>query len=106
MFMVTAFITFTLLNLQKSGWASTYVWIGIVGSIIFMFLFIAEWHIKNPLIPFRLVASRKPALAILIAVIGNISMSLTLLSLQGLLKSESGFDKGEMSLIYIGLLPG
>ncbi|MED3886839.1 MFS transporter [Priestia aryabhattai] len=107
MFMVTAFITFTLLNLQKSGWASTYVWIGIVGSIIFLcFLFIAEWHIKNPLIPFRLVASRKPALAILIAVIGNISMSLTLLSLQGLLKSGSGFDKGEMSLICIGLFAG
>jgi MFS family permease len=107
MFMVTAFITFTLLNLQKSGWTSTYVWIGIVGSVIFLcFLFIAEWHIKNPLIPFRLVASRKPALAILIAVIGNISMSLTLLSLQGLLKSGSSFDKGDISLIYIGLFAG
>lgn len=107
MFMVTAFITFTLLNLQKSGWASTYVWIGTVGSIIFLcFLFVAEWHIKNPLIPFRLVASRKPALAILIAVIGNSSMSLTLLSLQGLLKSGSSFDKGDTSLIYIGLFAG
>ncbi|MFP7732338.1 MFS transporter [Priestia aryabhattai] len=107
MFIFTAFIAFTLLNLQKSGWTSTYVWIGIVGSITFLcFLFIAEWHIKNPLIPFRLVVSPKPALAILIAIIGNISMSLTLLSLQGLLKNGSVFDKGGISLIYIGLFAG
>ncbi|RDZ12473.1 MFS transporter [Priestia megaterium] len=107
MFIFTAFVAFTLLNLQKSGSTSTYFWIGIVGSITFLcFLFIAEWHIKNPLIPFRLVVSPKPVLAILIAIIGNISMSLTLLSLQGLLKSESIFDKGDISLIYIGLFAG
>ncbi|MGW9102704.1 MFS transporter [Priestia megaterium] len=107
MFIFTAFIAFTLLNLQKTGWTSTYVWIGIVGSIIFLcFLFIAEWHIKNPLIPFRLVIFPKPALAILIAIIGNISMSLSLLSLQGLLKESSNFSKGDISLIYIGLFIG
>ncbi|WP_393960269.1 MFS transporter [Priestia megaterium] len=107
MFIFTAFIAFTLLNLQKLGWTSTYVWIGIVGSITFLcFLFIAEWHIENPLIPFRLVVSPKPALAILIAIIGNVSMSLTLLSLQGLLKNGSVFDKGDISLIYIGLFVG
>ncbi|WP_336881283.1 MFS transporter [Priestia koreensis] len=107
MFIFTGFITFTLLNLQKSGWNSAYVWVGIVGSILFLYLlFIAELHSKNPLISFGLIVSPKPFLAILIAIVGNISMILTLLSLQGLLKSESLFDGGQISLIYIGLFAG
>ncbi|RAS83717.1 MFS transporter [Priestia endophytica] len=98
---------FTVLSLQKWGGSSLYVWIGLGGSVLaFIFLFITEYSITKPLLSFKLILHKKPLLAILVVITGYIAMTLSLVSLQGILKTVNALPNKEMVIVYLCLLVG
>ncbi|MCR8656611.1 MFS transporter [Paenibacillus endoradicis] len=106
--MICSVIALITLNYLANRFGSQLdIWIIIIGLIVIFFLFIiAENKTKNPVIAFKLIMHPKPLLGMLMAITSNITMALSLLAIQGILRNIYGIPNKQLLLLYGCLLIG
>lgn len=105
--LVMVVLAIPLINLQEQGFNSLYVWPFLVLSLVLIILFVyIDWHVENPLIPFRALWTAKSVSGTVMAVASHLALIVALAGINGFLRNIMDIPFLYLSHFYLCFFGG
>jgi MFS family permease len=100
-------VLFPLVNLEKLGFGSVYVWPFFVATVILFAIFIVvECTVEAPLVPFRSIQSVKQASGVVMAIASHVALIVALMGTSGFLRNVKEAPFVPLTYFYLWFIVG